>query len=172
MSGENLAFEHFFAHSGEADAGFATALAIDVAAGDKSIWSAFHPMQVARVGVMVITAIVYGTTPTLAVVAFDRRVTFASNTGRVEMGRVTIPESAPAGAVFYVDIPNGPNKDNGELIAGGQVVSEVVVAGLGGTVTGTFQPFIVWVPRSLQPANSVNGAGVVTMTQDITTVQV
>ena len=173
MAGENLTYEHFFAHSGEADAGLATALALEVATGDKSIWTAFHPMQVSRVGVLVTVTTNYDTLITTTVVAFDRRVTYGSDTGRVEMGRVSIGNAVKAGTVIYLDIPNGADNDNGEVIAGGQVVSEVVTAGTGGAaIAGDFQPFICWQPRSLQPANNADGVAVVTMVNDTTTVQV
>ncbi len=172
MSGENLTFEHFFFHSGMNDAGMATAIAIEAATGDLSVWTAIHPMQVARVGVLVTVTIDYDTITTACVVAFDRRPTYGSDTGRVEMGRVTIPQATKSGTVIYLDIPNGQDNDPGEIAAGGQVVSEIVVAGLGGTEVGDFQPFIVWVPMALQPANNKDGVGVVTLIQDVTTVQV
>lgn len=173
MSGEALVFEHMFAHSGQADAGLATALAIEVATGDKSIWTAMHPMQVSRVGILVTVTIDYDTLVTACVVAFDRRVTYGSDTGRVEMGRVTIPNGTKSGTVIYLDIPNGADNDNGEVMAGGQVVSEVVTAGTGGgAIAGDWQPFVCWQPMSLQPANNVDGVGVVTLVQDVTTVQV
>ena len=173
MSGENLAFEHFFAHSGEADAGLATALALEVSTGDKSIWTAFHPMQVARIGILITVATNYDTLTASAVVAFDRRVTYGSDTGRVEMARLTIPDAKVAGTVIYVDIPNGDGNDNGEVNAGGQVVSEVVTAGTGGgSIAGDWQPFIVWVPRGLHPTNNVDGNSVITLINDTTTTQI
>ncbi len=172
MAGENITFEHFFSHSGMADAGLGTAIEIEAATGDKFTWTAFHPMQVSRVGVLVTVTIDYDTITTACVVAFDRRVTYGSDTGRVEMGRVTIPQGTKAGTVIYVDIPNGQDNDSGEVIAGGQVVCETVVAGLGGTEVGDWQPVLVWVPMALQPANNKDGAGVVTLVNDTTTTQV
>ncbi len=173
MAGENLAFEHFFTHGGEADQGLPTASIIEAATGDIMTWTAFHPMQVSRVGVLVTVTIDYdNVAPTPCVVAFDRRVTYGSDTGRVEMGRVTIPQATKSGTVIYVDIPNGDGNDTGEVIAGGQVVAEIVVAGLGTTEVGDFQPFICWQPMSLQPANNKDGVGVVTLVNDTTTTQV
>ncbi len=168
-----LEFQHFFAHSGEARAGHASDLALEVGTGDKSIWDAFHPMQVMRVGVLITVAVNYDTQTAATVVAFDRRVTYGSDTGRVEMGRLTIPDAAVAGAVYYLDIPNAEGNDSGEVIAGGQVVSEVVTAGTGGgSIAGDFQPFITWVPRPLAPGNNLNGNSVVTLIKDVTTTQV
>lgn len=173
MSGENLTYEFFFAHAGMTDAGWATAAIIEAATGDIGTWTAMHPMQVQRVGVLVTVAIDYDTTTARTVVAFDRRVTYGSDTGRVEMGRVTIPQGTIAGTVIYLDIPNGEGNDYGEVIAGGQVVAEIVTSGAGaGTEVGDFQPWVSWVPMSLQPANNKDGNGVVTLVQDITTVQV
>ena len=173
MSGENLVFEHFFTHSGEADAGHATAIAVEASTGDLSVWTAFHPMQVSRVGVIVVVAIDYDTTTARTVVAFDRRVTYGSDTGRLEMGRITIPQGAVAGAVYYVDIPVGDGKDQGGVNAGGQVVAEIVTAGAGaGTELGDFQPFICWQPMAVTPGNNKNGAAVQTLIPDSTTTQV
>ena len=172
VAGENLTFEHFFTHAGETDAGHATALAVEASVGDIGTWTAFMPMQVSRVGVLITVLINYDTLTTKAVIAFDRRVTYGSDTGRVEMGRVSIPDGAVAGAVYYVDIPNGQDNDNGEVIAGGQVVAEIVTAGLGGTEVGDFQPFICWQPMALAPANNINGNSVVTLVNDTTTTQV
>jgi len=130
-------------------------------------------MQVQRVGVLVTVAVNYDTPTALCIVAFDRRVIYGSNTGRVEMGRVTIPDGAVAGAVYYLDIPNAADKDNGEVIAGGEVVAEIVQAGTGGgAIAGDFQPFVCWVPRGLAPLQNINGNSVVTLIQDTTTVQV
>ncbi len=174
MAGLDLTFEHFFCHTGEADTGHATAIAVEAATGDITggVWTAFHPMQVSRVGVLIVVAINYDTLTTKAVIAFDRRVTYGSDTGRVEMGRVSIPDGAVAGSVFYLDIPNGQDNDNGEVMAGGQVVAEIVVAGLGQTEVGDFQPFICWQPMAVAPGNNKNGNGVVTLVQDTTTTQV
>jgi hypothetical protein len=173
MAGENLAFEFFFSSSVADDTKLTTALAIEAAAANASIWTAMHPMQVQRVGVLVTVTINYNVVSTLAVIAFYRRVLYGDDTGRVEMGRVTIPDGTKAGTVIYLDIPNGQDNDNGEVIAGGQVVSAVAVAGTGGgAIAGDFMPWISWVPMSLQPANNKDSAGVVTLIQDVTTVQV
>lgn len=173
MAGEAFAYEHIFTHPGEADAGLPTALALEAATGDKSIWTAFHPMQVSRVGILITVATDYDTQSAAAVVAFDRRVTYGSDTGRVEMARLTIPDATAAGTVIYVDVPNGQDNDSGEVLAGGQVVSEVVTQGAGGgSIAGDFQPFICWQPLAVHPTNNVNGSSVVTLINDTTTTQV
>ena len=170
---EELVFQYFFSHSGEARAGHATDLAIEAAAADASIWDAFHPMQVQRIGVLVTVAINYNVPTALMIMAFFRRVTYGSNTARVEMGRVTIPDGAVAGAVYYLDIPHAAAGDTGEVDAGEQVVSAIVQAGTGGgAIAGDFQPFVCWTPRGLNPAQNTNAAGVVTLIRDTTTVQV
>jgi hypothetical protein len=168
-----MTFQHMGYHSGVADAGLATALAIEAAAGDKSIWTAFMPMQVERVGVLVTVAINYDTPTALMVMAFDRRVTYGSDTGRVEMGRVTIPNGTAAGTVIYLNIPHADGEDSGSVMAGGQIVSEIVTQGAGGgSIAGDFQPFICWQPRGEANANNLNGSSVVTLVEDTTTVQV
>lgn len=172
MAGEAFVFEHLFATPATDVADEPTAIAIEAATGDKSVWTAYHPMQVSRVGVLITVAINYDTLTTACVVAFDRRVTYGSDTGRVEMGRVTIPDATPIGAVIYLDIPNAQGNDLGEVAAGGQVVAEVVTQGAGGTEVGDFQPFICWQPRAESPANNVNGNGAQTLLPDTTTVQV
>jgi hypothetical protein len=172
VSGENLVFEHFFTHAGMTDAGHATALAVEAATGDIGIWTAFHPMQVSRVGVLITVAINYDTLTTKAVIAFDRRVTYGSDTGRVEMGRVSIPDATAAGTVIYLDIPNGEGNDNGEVLAGQQVVAEIVTQGAGGTEVGDFQPFVCWQPMAVAPGNNKDGNGVQTLVPDTTTTQV
>ena len=173
MSGENLAYEHLFSHSGMGDAGLATAIAVEAATGDLSVWTAFHPMQVSRVGVLITVTIDYDTTTVRCEVAFDRRVTYGSDTGRVEMARVTIPNGTKSGTVIYMDVPNGPDNDNGEVLAGGQVVAEIVTSGAGaGTELGDFQPFVCWQPLAVHPTNNVDGVGVVTLLKDVTSTQV
>ena len=170
---EELAFQYFFSSPADDDAGLATKLAVEQAVANLSIWTAFHPMQVQRIGVLITDTINYDTPTALAQIAFHRRVLYGSDTGRVEMGRVTIPNSTKAGTVIYLDIPNGQDNDNGEVIAGGQVVSAVAVAGTGGGgIAGDFHPFVCWTPRPLQPANNTDSAGVVTLVQDTTTTQV
>ncbi len=174
MAGEALVFEHFYLHSGMDNAGLATAINLTGAAGDKSIWNAFHPLQVARVGVIITTAVNYDTLTAADVIAFDRRVTYGSDTGRVEMGRITIPDAAVAGAVYYLDIPNADGKDQGEVRAGGQIVCEVITAGTGGgSIAGAWQPFVTYQPLSTgHPSNNLNGNSVVTLIRDTTTTQV
>lgn len=173
MAGLGMVFEHVFMHSGMDQAGLATAINLTAATGDKSIWNAFHPLEVSRVGILITTATNYDTQTAAAVVAFDRRVTYGSDTGRIEMGRITIPDGAVAGTVYYLDIPNGEDNDAGEVRAGGQIVCEVVTAGTGGgSIAGAWQPYVCAQPMAIAPGSNKNGNSVVTLVKDTTTTQV
>ena len=171
---EELAFTHFPKSTVERDANLPTATNVTAAAGDitGAIWTITGPYQVTRIGVQIGTAVVYGAAPTLAVIAVDRRVTNGSETGRVELGRVTIPESAPAGAVYYVDIPTSGTGQTGDLNTGEQLLGEVITQGAGGTGTGNFRTMVWGNPRSEIDRNNTNPAGNQMSNRDTTTVQV
>ena len=133
-----------------------TAVAGDIA---NAAWTMPSSYQVTRVGVQITTAVVYGAAPTLAVIALDRRVTNGSDAGRVELGRVNIPESAPLGAVYYIDVPNSATSQSGDLNTGDQIVAEIITQGAGGTGTGAFRPLWWGNPRSEINRNNTNAAG-------------
>jgi hypothetical protein len=176
MAGEALVFEQFPLSTAARDANDLTASAIDASAGDiaNCVWTMHQPYNVMRVGVQIVTDIVYGTVPTLAVVAVDRRRLIGTDTGalRQELGRVTIPLGAKAGQKYYVNVPNGPSKATGDCLTGDQLLGTIKTAGLGGTVTGTFKVLVWGQPGSEADGNDKNAAGLVMSIEDTTTVQV
>jgi hypothetical protein len=174
MSASDLVFSHLPHTTATADAALATATAVEAATGDIATWTIWHPTTVTQVGVLITVAVNYDTLTTKAVIAFDKRPTFGSDTGRVEMGRVSIPDGAVAGALYCVDIPTGDaaSNEDGDCFVGYQIVAEIVTAGLGGTEVGDFQPLWFGEPMSELPSNNVNGAGSITFIKDTTTTQV
>jgi len=107
---------------------------------DKVTWDVLGPITVHRIAAVVTTAI----TVADAIIALDRRVLTGSDTGRVELGRITIPVATGAiGKVFYKDI------DPVDLDMGDQLVEELIQASTAGAVV--FQP--IWIPRAETPVN-------------------
>lgn len=125
-----------------------TALAIEAAVGDKSIFNVKEPVTVNRVGIQVTVPINYDTPTALCVCALDRRIAFGSDTGRVELDTITIPDGTPAGTVIYADFGDT------NLDVGDQLVFEVKTQGAGGAgIAGDYEPFFCYRPRAETPAN-------------------
>jgi hypothetical protein len=106
---------------------------------DKAIFHILHPATVHRIAALVTLA----PTAVDGVVALDRRVLAGSDTGRVEIGRITLPIGTPAGKVVYKDI------DPVDLDIGDQLVFELITASTAGAAVLT----AVMVPRAETPAN-------------------
>ena len=182
MAGENLAYEHFVFTGKMTRATDLTEVAVETAAGDitNAVWDVEQPISVMRFGVKITVAIDYDTTTARTVVALDRVRVYggaATEANRVELARLTIPQGAVAGAVYYVDIPPGSLTDverAGDCMTGDQIVAEIVTAGAGaGTELGDFLPFFTAVPCSAgADANIKNLNGVVMQIKDTTTTQV
>lgn len=174
MAGEALEFEKFVLTSAVADAALGTAIAVEATTGDKFTWTAPAPMVVKEIGIQATVPMNYDTLSTAAVVAFDKRVTYGSDTGRVELGRVTIPDAMPAGKVIALQIPHSAGSEDGEFSTGMQLVCEVVVQGAGGgSIAGDWQPYVNAIPSTRgENANDVNGVSVQMKSFDTTTTQV
>lgn len=122
---------------------FETVTAVDVltATGDAAAtFVCWQPITVLRVG-MLVTVAVGGDTAT---VAFDRRITAGSDTGRVDGGvtTVVVPASTAAGKIVYKDV-------RVDLDAGDEVVPEVTEVSAAGSV----RYFVEYVNRHEVPAN-------------------
>lgn len=123
------------------DAASLAAIALQTPA-DKSTWSVLEPATVLRVSCLVLTAI----TVADAIVAVDRRVLAGSDTGRVEIGRLTIPSGTVAGKVVWKDLPAT------DLDMGDQLVLELIQASTaGGGILS-----IITIPRSETPMNQAD----------------
>ena len=139
-----------------------TDVILEVAAGDTLfIWTCLWPMQVLAFGYLATVAFNYDTLVTEGVVALDKRVTYVSDTGRVEVCRLDLESGLAAGDVRFVL----PNRTNVLCAPGDQLVCEVVTAAVGGTEVGDWSPFVMCGVWSEVPGNILNAAGVQTWTQ-------
>lgn len=116
-----------------------TAIALEAATGDKFVFDVYEPITVVEFRVAITVLINYDTLSAAAVVALDHRVTYGSDTGRVALGSVTIPDAAPAGEQIYVDL-TPTNIERGD-----QLVVEVTTQGAGGgSIAGDWLPVILF----------------------------
>lgn len=119
------------------DAAQETPIALTAAAVDQFVFTILEPVTVAIFRLLITTLINYDTLTQAAIVALDHRITYASETGRVELGTITIPDAAPAGEQIYTVIT--PT----DLERGDQLVVEVTQAGTGGaSIAGAWLPVI------------------------------
>lgn len=73
----------------------ATAEVISATAADYQVFSFGWPIKITHVGFIVTTTVAADSTA--PVVSFDRRITAGSDTGRVELTTLTIPDTTAAG---------------------------------------------------------------------------
>lgn len=159
MGSEGVSDKHLM-HSGTADAGWATAIAMNAATGNLTggLWSPGSPTQVTRLLVLVTTAFSYNVQTVEGIVSFFKRVTFGSDTNRVLLGTIRLIDATAAGVRLYKDI--SPHM----IVPGQQIVSAITVAGTGGgAIAGAFLPEVEHMPSPEMPANMKSPAGVVMM---------
>jgi len=145
---------------------FATALDLETAAGDTTyIWTVEYPAIVVDFGIRVTVAFDYDTLTTEGVVALDKRITAGSNTGRVEICRLSLPHGLAIG-----DIRTAPRARLGatarRVEPGEQLIVERVTTAAGGTELGDYYPWVALAPHDEEPGNCAH------WTVDTTTVQV
>jgi hypothetical protein len=131
-----------------ADAGFITALAIEAAAADKMTWTVLEPgLSPTFFGVLVTVAIDYDTQTLATLVNLDKRITYGSDTGRIELAEIEIPDGAVAGSVFLYRIGAHSTvavANQQRCIMAQQLICEVSQAGTGGgSIAGDYQPFVI-----------------------------
>lgn len=127
-------------HSGMANSGFATAIALEGAAANITggVWDVMTPCKVIRLQVLVTVAFDYATQTAEGVVSFYKRITYGSDTGRVLLGAVRLIHGTAAGQRLYVDI-NGH-----KCLVGQQIVAAISTAATGGGgIAGDFLPEVV-----------------------------
>ena len=93
------------------------------------------------------TLLAYDTVTATEVFAIDRRVTFASDTGRLEVGRVDVHAtlSLAVGSVRMLQV----NHVNELLNPGEELIMEIITRGTGGAaLAGVYTPFILLEPRA------------------------
>lgn len=107
---------------------------------DKGSWTVLGPVTVLRFGVLLNANV----TVTNAVIDFDKRVTFGSDTGRVSKfgGTMTIPFGSTIGQMVYKDVQV-------DLNPGEQLMVKLATASTAGG--GVF--YIEWIPRAEMPVN-------------------
>ena len=143
-------------HSGMANTGFATAIAVEAAAAaiTGGLWDVMHPMEIYRLQLLVTVALNYDTQTAEAVVTFFKRVTYASDTGRVTLGTVRLIDGTAAGVRLYRNIQ--PHK----VYPGQQILAAITTAGTGGgSIAGDFLPEFLAIPVAEMDEAFVNAAG-------------
>lgn len=121
---------------------FATPLVLQTPA-DKLFYSFIVPTKVLAVACTITTQ----NTVTAAVLALDRRVTYGSDTGRLEVKQITLPIAAVIGKVVF-SLPINQVFQPGE-----QLVIELLTASTAGAAHVD-----LWVePAWEQPVNLANG---------------
>lgn len=120
-------------------------LALEVAAGDTTFtWVVYQPCRILRFGYFVSVAFNYDTQTTEGVVALDKRVTYGSDTGRVEVCRLDLEDGLSLGDVRDIVPPT----TNADCEPGDELVVEVVTQAVGGTEVGDWVPFVTLAPRA------------------------
>lgn len=115
-----------------------TAVALEATAADVFVFDVDEPFIVAGFRVKITVATNYDTQTAAAVISLDRRITYGSETGRVELGTVTIPDATAAGIQVYSTDFTVTQLDRGD-----QLVVEVKTAGTGGmSIAGDWLPVI------------------------------
>ena len=109
------------------------------APADKGALTCLGPVTALRLNALVTLA----PTATAAVIAVDRRVTYGSDTGRVEVGRLTIPIGTAVGKVVWKEL------DPTDFDIGDQMMIELITASTAGSAIVSVE----FVPRSEHPLN-------------------
>ncbi len=116
---------------------------LEVGAADVGeIFDVVEPITITRIGIIATVAFDYDTQTTEGVVTIDRRVLYASDVGRVELGDIDLLDATPAGTVIKRDI-NPVDCDVGD-----QVVAEIATQAVGGTEVGDFKIFFCYHQRA------------------------
>ena len=144
------AYDRFALHSGMADAGLGSAIALEAAARDKFVFTVLEPMVVMGFRILATVAFNYDTMVTATKVALDHRPAYGADTNRAELGVATLPQGLAAGKFIYKNIT--PKK----VLPGEQLVIETKVMGVGGTETGDWLPVIIVAPAPETPGNCAN----------------
>lgn len=125
-------------------------LALEVATGDTTFtWMIYWPCVVLKFGYLVTVAFDYDTQTVEGVVALDKRVTFGSETGRVEVCRIDLEDGLAIGGRFV-----RPPSTNYLCQPGDQLVVEVITqAAGGGSIAGDWVPFVLLAAHDEVPGN-------------------
>lgn len=120
-------------------------------AGSDQIFTVLSPITVFRVGALVTELV--ATDATAGIIKFDRRVTYASDTGRGDgdIGTITIPDTTAVGKIIYSEAIQI------DLDAGDQIVPQVTTAGVdAGTEAGEMLYIVWYYDRHETPANQTD----------------
>ena len=164
MAGEYGTYDYIYMfHEANQENVAGADLALEVATGDTTFtWMCYWPMQVLSFGFLVSVAFDYNVQTAEGVIALDKRVTFGSDTGRVEVCRVDLEDALAIGAVRYVL----PPRANMFCHPGDQLVCEVVTAATGGgAIAGDWVPFVMLGVWTETPANILTAGSVQSWTQ-------
>lgn len=137
-------------HSGMADAGFATAIALEAPTGNLAggLWTVQSPLVVKRLGLLVTVAFNYDTQTTEGVVTFFRRVTYGSDVGRVALGAIRLLNGTAAGQILYRSI------NDVKVNVGEQILAAITTQAVGGAgIAGDFLPVVYYEYTPDTPAN-------------------
>ena len=144
--GPHNMFQHVFVDGTSALIG---SHALEVAAGDldQPFVVAGAPITITRFGIFVTVAFAYDTQTAEGIVSLDRRVTYGSDTGRVEIETVNLTDTTALGKSIYVDCAT-------DCDVGDQIMLEAKVAATGGGgIAGDWFGYFCYTPRAQTPAN-------------------
>lgn len=123
---------------------------LEVAAADlDQPFTVCRPITVVRFGIFVTVAFDYDTQTTEGIVALDRRITYGSDTGRVEIDTINLTDTTALGKVIYVNCDQ-------DCDVGDQLIFEAKTAAVGGTEVGDFFGFFDYTFRGSSDANQAD----------------
>lgn len=134
-------------------AAYATAIAVEAAAANitGAVWDVVDPIVVVRGMVQVTVAFNYDTQTAEGIVKFFKRVTYGSDTDRVELCAIRLIHGTAAGKYLYAPC----NKVI--AVTGEQIVAAITTAGTGGgSIAGDFQPMFAYYPAGESTPNNTN----------------
>lgn len=133
----------------------AAATLLNAAAGDVAgaTWAVLYPCAVKFFGIEVTTAFNYNVLTQEGRLTLERRLTPGSDTGRVEVARIDLPNLLTVGhvhGVLYEAI--GPDAN---LLPGNELVLRVVIQAQGGAgIAGAYRPVIILAQNDEVPENA------------------
>lgn len=119
-------------------------------AADYRTWIPGFPITIYKLGFVVTTTIAADTTA--PVVSFDRRITAGSDTGRVEIGTITVADTVAAGKTVVEDLATPVILGLGEEL----VFEHKTQAADGSAAAGAGHYFVVYQPLAAIDTSDAN----------------
>lgn len=132
--------------------GATTPIALEASAAVVRTWEVYEPIQVTRVGIKIAVTFNYDTQTQEGILKFKRYIAYGSATGAIELGTITLTDTAAAGKCVYIDVDTSDGR--GDCKGGEQIVAEITTAGTGGgSIAGDFLCYVCYNPRAETTAN-------------------